>query len=123
MELHGREVRLAFTTGAMQDIAQLCPGKDIRRLAEVFSADEDAPIDMGVIVKFAAILSEWGEEAYQWENPGYTPKPFSERELLAAKPAFLRDLFEEVMRVMREDGETTVETEPDKSPKNQTAQI
>ena len=112
MELHNRFLRFAFTVVAMQDVAQLCPNKDIRRLAEVFEVDADKPLDYGVIAKFAAALSYWGEQKERWENPGYKPNPFTEEELLALSPAEIRGVFEEMTKAIRQDNAVSVEAEP-----------
>ena len=119
MILHNREVRMAFNVGAMQDIAQLCPDKDIRKISDLFDGDESKPFDFGLVVKLASILSYWGEKQYAYNNPGYEPQPFAEEELNLMMPADIRALFSEAMTVMAGDGKQTVETEPEKNPKKE----
>ena len=117
MELHGREVRMAYTVGAMQDIAQMCPDKDIRKIGEMFSTDDDAPFDFGAMIKLVSILSYWGEEKHRWENPGYERRPFTEEELRTLMPDQVQTLMRGAMGVMHGDSEQSVEAEPEKNPK------
>lgn len=117
MKLHDREVRMAFNVGAMQDISRLCPDNDIRRISELFDGDESRPFDFGLVVKFASILSYWGEKQYAYEHPGYEPRPFTTEELNLLMPADVQALFTEAMSVMGGDSRQTVETEPEKNPK------
>lgn len=114
MILHDRDVRMAFPVGAMQDVAKLCPNRDIRRIAELFTLDDEAGFDFGLAVKLAAILSYWGEEQYAFFHPGYEPKPFSEHELNLLSSDEIRDLFTEVMNAISAGNKTEVETEPPK---------
>lgn len=117
MKLHGREVMMAYTVGAMQDIAQMCPDKDIRKIGDLFSADDDMPFDFGAVIKLVSILSYWGEEKHRWENPGYERRPFTEDELKTLMPDQIQTLLTSAMSVMRGDSEQTIETEPEKNPK------
>ena len=118
MKLHDREVKMAFNVGAMQDISRLCPDNDIRKIDTVFDFDDESrPFDFGLVVRFAAILSSWGEKQYAYEHPGYEPRPFTTEELNLLQPADINELFAEAMRVMRGDSQQTVETEPERNPK------
>jgi len=119
MILHGREVRLAYTVGAMQDISRLCPDNDIRRIGEIFPADETSPLDLGIVVKFVSILSYWGEEKRRWEEPGYERKPFTVEELNTFPGRTINELLMLGLKTMNEDSEQTVETEPERSSKKE----
>lgn len=118
MILHDREVRMAFTVGAMQAVAQLCPEKDIRRISEIFNTDNEAEaFDLGLVVKLGAILSYWGEEQWAWNHPGYEAHPFTEHELMMLMPDEIMTLFAEAMNVMTRDNTREVEAEPEKGKK------
>lgn len=114
MILHDRQVRMAFPVGAMQDVAKLCPNRDIRRISELFNLDDEAGFDFGLAVKLAAILSYWGEEQYAFFHKGYEAQPFTEHELNLLSTDEIRDLFMEVMNAITNGNKTEVETEPPK---------
>lgn len=114
MILHDREVRMAFPVGAMQDISELCPGRDIRRIAEIFNIDDEGMFDFGVVVKLAAILSYWGEEQYAFFHKGYEANPLTEHELMLCTADEIRNLFVGVMDAINFGNKTEIETETPK---------
>lgn len=112
MVLHGREVKMAFPVGAMQDVAEICPNKDIRRMAELFDMTDDSkPIDFGTIIKIASVLSYWGEEQYAFFHPDYEARPFTEHELKMLSSAEIQALFVEAVSTITNDSARTIETE------------
>jgi len=121
MIVHGREIHLAFTAGAMDELAKLCPGGNIRRMGELFDVeDENKPLDMGLLVKMIAILSDWGEKKMRYETPGYERRPFTVEELGVCDVQTIRDIFTVAMAQIHADSAQTVETEPAEKPGKKT---
>ena len=114
MILHDREVHMAFPIGAMQDVAKLCPNRDIRRIAELFHLDDESAFDFGLAVKLAAILSYWGEEQFAYFHKGYEANPFTEHELNLLSPDEIKEIFDVVVKTITNGNKREVETEEPK---------
>lgn len=79
MKIYGHEYGMLYTVGAQQELAELCPDKDLKRLKEVTEGriNEVTP----EAAKIPMILSDWHERAKSLqaaaEGGTYTPAPLS----------------------------------------------
>ena len=80
MEINGREYAFLLTAGAAMDIADMCPGKDLRNFAALL--DGSACPTLEGRAAFICALSRGAEDARAFEEPGYKPQPLT--------PALLR---------------------------------
>lgn len=113
MEIFGHEYGLLYSVGAMEDVKQICPEKDLNRLGEVPRLEGGK--------KLILILSKWHEKAEalmaNMEGREYAQQPITE-ELLSYVPVDqMPDLINEALRVMGAHKTPTVETAEPKSGK------
>lgn len=79
MKIYGHEYGMLYTVGAQQELAELCPDNDLKRLKEVTQGkiNEVTP----EAAKIPIILSDWHERAKSLEaaaeGNSYTPAPLS----------------------------------------------
>ena len=112
MQIYGREVGFRFTVGASAKISDLCPDGDISRLGEVLEGQYGKVArDSASII---AALSEGYEEAWAFENPGYTPQPRTVEVVLTLRMDEFAQLQKASLTAWAEDSKPTVEVEPEK---------
>lgn len=113
MQIYGREIKFRRTVGATCDIADLCPDKDISNLGDVMTGGSTRD-QFRAMCGFVAALNKGYEDAAQFEDKSYVKRPLTFDELSTLSPEELTALFVEAMETFNADGETTVETEPQK---------
>lgn len=112
MQVYGREVGFRFTVGSSAQISDLCPEGDIQRLGELLDGSYgQVSRDTAAII---VALSEGHEQARQFEDPGYKPRPLSVEEVMSLRPAEFMDLQKAALSAWAADKATTVEVEPEK---------
>lgn len=118
MIIHGREIKFLVTVGAACELADMCPGKDIKRIAELLSDEKPLQVIQGVNAKIVHLLNAGYEKAMEFEEPGYTARPITVEELMTLPPKVFNGLVIEAYAAINEGNKTTVDVEPDK--KNET---
>lgn len=75
MEIYGRDYRFKLTVGAACEIAEHCPGGELKRIRELI----EGPIREATEGRaaFLCALSRGYEEARAYEEPGYQPMPLT----------------------------------------------
>lgn len=76
MEIYGREYRFRLTVGAACDIADRCPGGELKNFRELIAGGALGAVTDGRIA-FVCALSAGDEEARAFETPGREPKPLT----------------------------------------------
>lgn len=98
MKVHGREVNLLKTVGAVCDIEEGCPEKNLKNLSALFGADTYRE-KLKAYSLIICALSRGYEEAKHFEDDKYVPNPLTEEELLHVSQDELNELFMEATRV------------------------
>lgn len=113
MKLNGREYGFKLTAGAAMDIADLCPGKDLRNFAALLDGSA-GPIMEGRAAYICA-LSRGYEEAKAFEEHGYKPDPLTPALLRVVDIAAFNDALSEAAAAFREGLETTINAKAKKN--------
>lgn len=115
-----REYGFLFCVGAEQELARLCPGGDLARIKDVFSAPGAEALDFGA--ELICILSRWYEKARRFElGESYEPAPLTKDEVLLLPLPVFKALQTEALQAIVRDQQQTVEAEAEKkrsSPKS-----
>lgn len=109
MIIHGREVRFFLSTGAMKEIASVCPEGDLKRIGDVMESTEGM---FDTVAKMAASMSKWYELSQAFEHSGYKGVALTYEECLVLSPDEFSELTKEVMDAFRTGRKTEIETEP-----------
>ena len=109
MLIHNREIKFLLTTGAMMEIAEACPGGDLKNISE---AMEGTAGSFKTIAKMAAAMSKWYEMTQAFSHGGYEGHPLTYEECLTLDPADFAQLTQEVMDAFTAGRDTVIETEP-----------
>lgn len=116
MEINGREYAFLLTAGAAMDIADMCPGKDLRNFAALL--DGSAFPTLEGRAAFICALSRGAEDARAFEEPGYKPQPLTPAFLRIVDLATFNDALAAAAAAFKEGLETTVQA---KAKKNEAA--
>lgn len=116
MEINGREYAFLLTAGAAMDIADMCPGKDLRNFAALL--DGSACPTLEGRAAFICALSRGAEDARAFEEPGYKPQPLTPALLRIVDLLTFNEALEEAAAAFKSGLETTVQA---KAKKNATA--
>ena len=118
MKVHGREVNFLKTVGAVCDIEEHCPEKNMKNISALFSAESyrDKVKAYAVII---CALSRGYEDAKHFEDASYVPNPVTEEELFHISQEELMEMFTEATRIFYEMDQT-VEVEEPKGRKKKT---
>lgn len=109
MNIFGKELHMAFTIGAMDKMAEMCPDGDITKLAQAL----DGYKNIGRLAKMVAILSEQYELRKQAET-GEEPNPVTEKEVMLLMPNEITELETELFNQIGVDATAKVETKATK---------
>ena len=116
MKAFGREFPLVCTVGAMQEITDLCPDSDIKRLGELLTGKTNDAINFEA--EFIAALSRGAETqaafAAQLRGEHYTAQPLTVAMIRALSKDEFKAAFAEAMRAYKGDTAPTVEVAPAK---------
>lgn len=109
MFIHGREVRFLLSTGAMKEISEACPDKDLRNLSKTLSNTADS---FDIIAKMAVSMSKWYEIEQAYVQKGYKGIALAYNECMVMDLEEFGQLTNEVMEAFQAGQKTTIETEP-----------
>lgn len=113
MEIFGHEYGMRYTVGAQQEIAELCPDKDLKRLKEVFGGKIAEATKAQA--KLPMVLSAWNERAKSLEEKAqgreYSPAPLTWDAIEMLTPQEFGALLGEAFTVMAADSGRTVEAD------------
>lgn len=109
MKLYGRDYGFRLTVGAACELAQRCPGGELKNVMELVRG----PLVSATEGRTALIcaLSRGCEEARSFEEPGYQPSPLTPELLRTLDPATFAAVFAEAMTAFTGDAKTEVEIE------------
>ena len=115
MKVFGHEYGLIYSVGAMGELKETCPDKDLNKLGELLNTPDGGK-------KMLCIMSRWFEKAEamqaRLEGREYTEQPLREELLDLIPMQDFNELMNEAVSVMYRDRQATVETEePDKNRK------
>jgi len=115
MKVNGKEYGLLYCVGAMAELKEQCPDRDLNNLRQLLDTPEGGK-------QLLCIMSRWHEKAEamqaRLEGREYTEQPL-QAELLDFVPVQdFNEMMAEAVDVMFRDRQATVETEePDKNRK------
>ena len=112
MKIHGRDVRFLRTVKGVNDIASMCPGKNIEHIDAILQSD-DTVQTQDVMARMLVALSEGYEYAKTFEEEGYKPRPLTLNEVMYLDHETFRNLFMEAVEALK-GNQQTVEIEPSK---------
>lgn len=108
MKIRGREINFLKTVKATCDLIELCPDKDVNRIAEVFNGNvADAQKAAAVLIH---TLNESYEMSKHYNEPNYEPHVISIDEIMYLTQEDFTELLNEAMEVFTENN-STVEIE------------
>lgn len=118
MKVRGKEIKFLKSVQAICDITEICPDRDINRIAEIFSGSLDQT------QKNCAVLIHTLNKCYEMSKyydekalgNDYVPQYLSVEEILYLKQEDYQALLEEAMKAMNEEN-TTVKAEKSKKKK------
>lgn len=119
MFIYGREVGFAATVGASIKLARLCPGNDLTKIDSLLKGDMAYTLEN--VIKMAIIMNEAYEIKKAHREPGYTPKPVTEEELMTLDMEQIGTLSAEVLEAMDRDRAQQINTKPAKGSKKNNA--
>lgn len=106
---------MLYSVGAQQEIAALCPDRDLSRLGELMSGKAVTATETGA--KIPLILSDWFERAEALraasEGRDYTMAPLSWELIEMLSVEQFNRLIAEALQAMARDSGRLVEAEPD----------
>lgn len=113
MLVHGREVKFLKTVGAVCEIAEHCPGKDLKNITALWANTTDVDMANNFAIIICA-MSKGYESAQKWEDPEYTPNPVTVEELMSIDYDTFMGLFREATVAFYGDEQTVEAEEPKK---------
>lgn len=111
MKVNGKERGFKLTVGASSKIAEICPGKDIKNIGELFNSSNTAQM-INIIAFVCSALSEGYEISKKFSTPGYEPDVLSQEEIFSLGISELSTLQDEMMSTIERDMNQEVITEP-----------
>lgn len=121
MIINGREVKFRRTVGADMEIGELCPGRDLGRIGDLFGDGMTFSDNVASVTRIMLILNKWAEATARLNDPDYVPAPLTEDEILTLDETDFADLQQEMMDAWARDTKRTVETAPIKGAKKNAA--
>lgn len=120
MILHGREIGLLLTVGAMGRIMDLCPDKDIKNVGALMNQPGSARFE--VLAKIVQILADGYAESQKFSDPDWkAPDPVTEEELMSLPYGEYRMVEAEAVAAFAEGMGVTVEAESGNEKKTEAA--
>ncbi len=115
MKIFGHEYGLIYSVGAMGELKETCPDKDLNKLGELLNTPDGGK-------KMLCIMSRWYEKAEamqaRLEGREYSEQPLQIEWLDFMPMQEFNEAISEAVDVMFSDRQATVETEePDKNRK------
>lgn len=112
MIVHGREVNFLKTVGAVCEIAEHCPGKDLKNITALWKDGTQVETANNFAIIIIA-MNKGYEFAQKWEDPEYKPNPITIEELMDLDYNVFMGLFREATVAFYGDSQT-VEAEESK---------
>lgn len=113
MKIMGHEYKMLYTVGAQQELAELCPDNDIKRLKEILSGKAHDVNQEAA--KIPIILSKWHERAEcltaQAEGREYAAAPLEWETVQFLTPQQFGELMAEAFTTMARDSGRSVEAD------------
>ena len=113
MIIYGTDYHFAMTVGAQAEISKICPGNSLKRVEEIFSAEDNA-VQLGAAVELLCALSRGYESKRKFEEPGYTPNPLTPELVYSLDLPTLLELQQAALVEARGDYAGMVNIEPAK---------
>lgn len=123
MKIFGHEYGMLYSVGAQQEIAALCPGKDIAKLPEALRATET---ESGAerTARLPLILSKWHERAEsaaaKAEGREYAEKPLTWEQIELLDQDQFVELIAEAFTAMANGRQRSVEADAEPEKKTET---
>lgn len=108
MIIHGKDIRFKLTTGASGEIADLCPNRDISRIAEMLNGAFGDSVR--ICDKFCVILNKWYVRAEKYA--GRKADSLDEGEILVLDPSEYNQIMTEAMNAFKGDTAQDVDVKP-----------
>lgn len=112
MKIHGREVGLLKTVGAVCEISEMCPEKKLNNVKLLFQGDDIA--DRKNMIALVCALNKGYESAKKFEDHDYKPNFLTEEECMSIDESDFMMLFDEAIRVFYNIDQTVEVEEPKK---------
>lgn len=109
MEILGRNYELLLTVGATEEIAALCPDKDLKRMREVLQGGTTAALDF--VFQMTAAMSRGAEARRAFLEPGYKPDPLTPEILRLLTTEEVANVQAATMDAFKAGKETSVEAD------------
>ena len=112
MKIHGREVGLLKSVGAVCELTEMCPERKLNNITMLVEGDE---IEVAHnVVKIVCILSRAYEENKRFEDHDYKPNPLTEEECMLIDDADMTKLYGEALGTIYAVNRTVEVEEPKK---------
>lgn len=108
-------IKLMRTVNANMQLAELCPGHDMKRFSEIVNGD-DTTKSFNTMINVILICNKAAEEFEQYKNPQYEMQLVTRDELLFLTEEQLGNLCVRALDQIKKDGKTSIEIEPIKNP-------
>lgn len=112
MIIRGREVGFRRTIGADVDIGEICPGRNLSNISELFGEDKPLGDNIGMVVKIMLILNKWYETTAWLNDPSHQINMLTEAEVLSLDEDDFAELQNEMMAAWAKDTKQSVEATP-----------
>lgn len=122
MNIFGHEYGFMFTVQASIELAEICPGKKLENMNQLFEADNPTE-SMRAAAKMAEILSRGHEQHKKFSDPGYTPNVLTAEMALALPHGKFAELQKEISKSINSGKETEIELEASKKNNDQAAAV
>lgn len=106
MELFGREIGFKLTVGAACEVAEKCPGGELKNFQQLIEGRVAAATEGRIALIMA--LSRGYEEARAFEDPGYKPAPITPAQLRTLDLLTFREVFEAAFAAFLDGLQTSV---------------
>lgn len=122
MNIFGHEYGFMFTVQASIELAEICPGKRLENMNQLFEADNPTE-SMRTAAKMAEILSRGHEQNKKFVDQGYTPNVLTAEMALALTHGEFAKLQKEISKSINSGKETEIELETSKKNNDQAAAV
>lgn len=113
MKIAGKDRSFELNVQSHEEIARMCPGEDMANMALLFN--QGSIVTMQTTIKIAIALNRGYEDHRHFDDPEHHPEYLTEDMFKFMSLNQIRELEEELTRVMNEGNEVTVEGEAPKS--------
>jgi hypothetical protein len=104
MTINGKNVGFTVTIGALKELIERCPDRDIEKITELFKGD-DMIASLDHMAWFIAVLSRW----HCYRETRTFDGAIDEADIYAMNTEEIQELFAEAMKTFRKDNTPTTE--------------